>query len=82
MTELDRDFMEALTAGIDRARMDAGDTPGWPFTGKELDNAASSAVATAVLQAPFHRRRAVLVKLVVGLFQDGFFQLAGGDDPG
>ena len=80
MTELDRQFLEEIHRGIDRERVAEGDSPGWPYSGRELDCAAASALATSVLQAPFHQRRAVLVRLVAGLYRDGFFRLDGGDD--
>jgi hypothetical protein len=77
---IDEEFLEALTAGIDRERMDAGDTPGWPWTGKELDNAAASTLATCVLRAPFHQRRRVLLGMLAGLVRDGFFSIPTEDD--
>jgi len=67
------EFLVALVEGIDAERALAGDTPGWPWTGKELDNGAASALATCILRAPFHKRRGVLLGMLAGLVRDGFF---------
>jgi hypothetical protein len=74
VAELDRDFMEALTAGIDLERVAEGDTPGWPYTAAEWDNAAASSLAACIFRAPFDQRRRVLVGMLAGLVRDGFFQ--------
>ena len=68
------ELLKALAAGIDAERALAGDTPGWPWTGKELDNAAASTLANVVLRSPFHKRRGVLLGTLAGLVRDGFFR--------
>jgi hypothetical protein len=77
---IDEEFLEALQRGIDHERAQDGEEPGWPYTGRELDNAAASTLATCVLRAPFHKRRRVLPCMLVGLVKDGFFQLPTGDE--
>jgi hypothetical protein len=76
MTELHRDFLEALQCGIDAERAACGQEAGPPYTGGEWDCAAATTLAMNVLRAPFHQRRAKLVQMQKMLFDDGFFQLA------
>jgi len=75
MTDLDREFRQALANGIDLERVRDGEDIGPPYGGTEWDCAAASALATCILRAPFHRRREVLATMLIGLARDRFFQL-------
>jgi len=74
------EFLAALAEGIDLERAQEGDEAGWPYTGKELDNGAASALAACILRAPFHERRHVLLGMLAGLVRDGFFSMPAEDD--
>ena len=80
MKTIDEEFLEALQRGIDHERVACGQEPGAPYSGGEWDCAAATTLAINVLSAPFHQRRAVLFKLALGLFGDGFFRPAGDND--